>query len=91
MNENMFRVKIKRRAVKILERLPRDYRIRILEILDELKVNPLPYKRYDLKKLKGVEDAFRIRMGDVRIVYTIDWNNDIVIVHFIGFRRYAYK
>ncbi len=91
MNDNVFNVKVKRRAFKALERLPRDYRLRVLEALDELSTNPIPFKRYDLKKLKGYEGTFRIRIGDIRIIYTIDWNSRNIIVHYIGPRERAYK
>ncbi len=70
MNDEPFKVRIKRRVARTLERLPKKYRLRVLEVLDKLKINPIPYKDYDVKKLKGFEDAFRIRIGDVRIVYT---------------------
>jgi len=91
LSDNTFNVNVKRRAFKALERLPRDYRLRVLEVLDELSANPIPFKRYDLKKLKGYEDTFRIRIGNIRIVYTIDWNSKSIIVHYIGPRERAYK
>ncbi len=91
MNNNVFDVKVKRRVFKALERLPRDYRLRVLEALDELSTNPVPFKKYDLKKLKGYEDTFRIRIGDIRIIYTIDWDSRNIIVHYIGPRESAYK
>ncbi|MCD6195290.1 MAG: hypothetical protein J7J82_00690 [Staphylothermus sp.] len=40
MNEEPFRVRIKRKAVRTLERLPKEYRLRVLEVLDELKTDP---------------------------------------------------
>jgi len=58
LNEEPFRVKIKRKAVRTLERLPKEYRLRVLEVLDELKTDPLPYKDYDIKKLRGILDFF---------------------------------
>ncbi len=91
MDEKLFKVKIKRKAARTLECLPKDCRLRILEVLDKLKTNPVPYSEYDIKKLKGFEDAFRVRIGDIRIVYTIDWSSRIITVHFIGPRGRAYK
>ena len=88
---NSFDVKVKRRALKALERLPRDYRLRVLEVLDELSINPIPLRKYDLKKLKGYRDTFRIRVGDIRIVYTVDWGSRSITVHYIGYRGRAYK
>ena len=90
-SSSFFSVKVKRRAFKALERLPTDYKLRVLEILDELSSNPIPYKGYDLKKLKGYKDTFRIRLGDLRIVYTIDWSSKSITVHYIGPRERAYK
>jgi len=91
LSEGLFRVKVKRKAIRTLERLPKDYGLRVLEVLDKLRINPLPFRDYDIKKLKGFEDTFRIRLGDIRIVYTIDWSSKIITVHFIGPRGRAYK
>ena len=91
MSNNVFTVKVKRRAYKTLERLPRDYMHRVLEVLDELSRNPVPFRRYDLKKLKGYEDTFRIRIGDIRIIYTVNWGSRTIVVHYIGPRERAYK
>ena len=91
LSRGFFKVKIKRRAVRALERIHRGYRIRVLETLDVLKINPVPLRDYDLKKLRGYEDTFRIRIGNIRIVYTVDWVSRTIIVHFIGYRESAYK
>lgn len=56
--ESSSKLKVKHRAVRALERLPRYYKLRVLEVLDELRVNPIPFREYDVKKLKGFEDAF---------------------------------
>jgi len=91
LDNNLFKIKIKRGAVKSLERLPEHYRLKVLEILEKLKTNPIPYRDYDVKKLKGFEDTFRIRIGDIRVVYTINWGFKTIIIHFIGYRERAYK
>ncbi len=46
---------------------------KIIKVLDELEENPLPYKKFDLRKLRGYDDTYRIRIGDIRIVYSVDW------------------
>lgn len=45
MSEDFFEIKVKRRAVRALERLPRYYKLRVLEVLDELRVNPISIQR----------------------------------------------
>jgi len=74
-----------------LEGLPKHYKLKVLEVLDKLKMNPIPFRDYDVKKLKGFEDAFKTRLGDIRIVYTIDWGSRTIIIHLIDFRGHAYK
>jgi mRNA interferase RelE/StbE len=49
--------------------------------------NPRPY---GYKKLKG-EDAYRIRVGDYRIIYEINDDRIIVTVVSIGHRKDIYK
>ncbi len=91
MSENLFQIKVKRKAARTLERLPEHYRFRVLEVLDKLRTNPIPFRDYDIKKLKGFDDTFRIRLGDIRVVYTINWSSKTITVHFIGPRERAYK
>jgi len=86
-----FRVRVKRRAARALEELPREYQLKVLEVLETLEENPLPRQEYDLKKLRGFEGTFRIRLGGIRIVYSVDWASGTIIVHFIGPRSRAYK
>ncbi len=91
MHGYSFRVRLKRRALKALEELPSHYLSKVVEVLDELEENPLPYKRFDLRKLRGYDDTYRIRIGGIRIVYSVDWVSKTIVVHFIGYRGSAYK
>jgi len=58
--------KVKRKAIRDLERLPKDYRLKVLEVLDRLRTDPILFRSYDLKKLKGLEDTFRITFRKLR-------------------------
>ena len=53
----------------------------------ELADNPRPH---GYKKLKG-EDAYRIRVGDYRIIYEIEDNIILVTVVSVGHRKDVYK
>jgi len=44
-----------------------------------------------VKKLIGMKDMYRIRIGKVRIVYIIDWKDKIISVVRIGFRGKVYE
>ena len=63
----------------------------MLELVSILKNEPIPYKTYDLSKLRGRLDVYRIRMGDLRIAYHVDWVGNFVDIEFIGPRGQAYK
>ena len=46
----------------------------------------------DLKKLKGKWEGFyRIRMGEIRVIITIDFKNKIIFVYSVDFRGSVYK
>ena len=53
----------------------------------DLADNPRPY---GYKKLKG-EDAYRIRVGDYRVIYEINDDKIIVTVVMVGHRKDIYK
>lgn len=68
-----YRVDVKRSATKSLESLPANQQRRIVKRLDLLAEDPRPSWA---TKLVG-DDAWRARVGDYRVVYTID---DVVLV-----------
>ena len=64
-----YSVELKPSARKELERLPGRVIERIFPRLEALEMEPRPA---GCKKLKGGRDEWRIRVGDYRVVYTID-------------------
>ena len=72
---------------KELDRLPEDAARRILARLAELETNPRPT---DIKKLKG-RKAWRIRVGDYRVIYEIHDRQLQILVITIGHRREVYR
>ena len=73
--------------LKELNRLSVEIRQRILERLTELEMNPRPA---DVKKLKG-RPAWRIRVGDYRVIYEIHDRELQVIVITVGHRGDVYR
>jgi len=55
-----------------------------------LKTDPVPAIRRDVTKLKGYENIYRIRVGDLRIVYEVQWQERNIVVIFVGPRGKAY-
>jgi len=60
---------------------------RILKKVELLASNPRPS---GCKKLHGHSNLWRIRVGDYRIIYSIDDNNQIVDVSIVRHRNEAY-
>lgn len=42
-------------------------------LLETLKANIIPWRDFDLKKIEGVEDIYRVRIGVYRIIYFIEY------------------
>ena len=82
-----YQVIILKSVRKELDRLPDDVASRILARLAGLETNPRPA---DVKKLKG-RDAWRIRVGNYRVIYEIHDRVLQVIVITVGHRREIYR
>lgn len=82
-----YRVIIPKSVRKELDRLPDDVAQKILTRLAGLETNPRPV---DVKKLKG-RDAWRIRVGDYRVIYEIHDRVLQILVITVGHRRDIYR
>lgn len=82
----MYRVFTESRAERDLNILERSVRERIVERLLKLQDNP----RVNAKKLKGSKNAWRIRVGDWRVIYEIDDARKEVMVYRVKHRSTAY-
>lgn len=70
-----YRIQIQKPAKKILARLPQDVFRRMTVAISALAHEPRPF---GCKRLAGMHDSYRIRVGDWRIIYTIE--DDILLV-----------
>ena len=82
-----FQIILPKSVQKELDRLPDEITSRILARLTALENNPRPA---DVKKLKG-RSAWRIRVGDYRVIYEIRDRFLQIIVVTIGHRREIYR
>ena len=74
-------------AQKQLDKLPDEVAERVLKKLTLLESNP---RSLDTKKLKG-SNAYRVRVGDYRVIYEIHDGHLLVIVIEVGHRREIYR
>lgn len=83
----MYAVFIERYAQKQIAKLDKKIIPIVKEAIAGLAFNPRPH---GYKKLKG-EEAYRIRVGDYRVIYEIEDDKIIVTVVSIGHRKDIYK
>ncbi len=74
-------------AKKSLCRLPENIQTRIARSMLALANNPRPS---GVVKLSG-RDGWRVRIGDYRVIYTIDDVKKEVVIYAIGHRREIYR
>jgi mRNA interferase RelE/StbE len=86
----LYAVRFRRSAEKDLQRLDETVQGRVLEAAEGLATNPRPF---GFRKLQGRrrDDAFRIRVGDYRIVYTVDDGAKAVTIERVRHRREVYR
>ena len=85
-----YSVEFVRSARKEFERLPSKARNKVVDALQLLAVNPYS-ELLNIKKLKGAEDVFRIRVGDYRVLYEIRNEKLIVVVIKVAHRSEVYR
>ncbi len=86
----MYRIEFARKAAKFYERTDAVTARRLNLIFERLSEDPLNLP--NTKHLKGeLLGSYRIRMGEIRIVYSVDDENKAVYIEVIGFRGDVYK
>jgi len=66
------------KIAKALSKFTDKERKQIKTILQDLLNDK--YENYDLKKLKGRDDIYRIRQGKIRIIYRIDKDKKVFLL-----------
>ncbi len=81
-----FQVEIPNRVRKEMRDLPDDLLTRILEVITTLQLDPLPT---GTKKLQD-RSEYRIRVGEYRILYEVDFKTRVVEIVAVLHRKTAY-
>ena len=82
-----YELRILQAAEREMDKLPSTVHSRISRRLLSLEDNPRPR---GTKKLSD-RDEYRLRIGDYRVLYTVDDKNNIVTVFAVGHRREVYR
>ena len=81
----MYRIVLKKKAKKFIDKLPKNERIRIVSAIEKLPNGE------DIKQLKGHNNLLRLSVGEYRIIYTVDNGECIILVIDVGNRGDIYK
>lgn len=81
----MYQIIIKKKAKKFIDKLPINEKRRVVSAIEQLPNGE------DIKKLQGHDELLRLRVGDYRIIYTMDNGRLVVCVVDAGNRGDIYK
>jgi mRNA interferase RelE/StbE len=84
----MYETRLTKRVERQLSKLVPEVQVRLQLAIDALEENPRPD---GVKKLKGKDNQYRIRVGDYRIIYTIEDQKLLIVVVQLGARSDVYK
>jgi mRNA interferase RelE/StbE len=83
-----YEVRWKHSAERELRRLDPQEIPQILQKVESLAEDPFAGGS---RKLRGVEQEYRIRVGDYRVIYQVDTKARLVIIFHVRHRRDAYR
>jgi mRNA interferase RelE/StbE len=84
----MHKVELKKSPEKFIRQLSRKIQFQLIDALEGLSKDPRPA---GVKKLAGMDNLYRIRCGDYRVVYTIQDKKLLILVVRIAHRKEVYK
>ena len=82
-----YTVIIENKAQKEFRKISPPFDAPVRNAVGALELNPRPH---GVKKLSGTYDGYRVRVGDYRILFTIDDHRKAVTVYRIRHRKDAY-
>jgi mRNA interferase RelE/StbE len=90
MSSKAYEVVFKKSAAKELQGLPQKIQQKILDAVQLLSLNPYT-ELLQIKKMKGAESLYRVRIEDYRVIYLIENKIIKVTIIKIGHRKEVYE
>lgn len=85
----MYKIEYAKQVKKGIEKFPKKDKIAILEKIESLAITPRPE---GVVKMKGGFDSYhRIRIGDYRVIYSIEDKKLLILIVKIAQRGGVYK
>ncbi|MBX2991233.1 MAG: type II toxin-antitoxin system RelE/ParE family toxin [Bacteroidetes bacterium] len=83
-----YRIAFKPSAERELRKLSRSVTPRITKAIEALANDPFPHRS---EKITGSSNAYRIRVSDYRVIYTVEKDLLMITVIRVGHRREVYR
>ncbi|WP_226036790.1 type II toxin-antitoxin system RelE family toxin [Aquibacillus saliphilus] len=87
----MYEILYSKQAAKYIKKQDKPTRRRLEKALLTLAENPYQTLNLDISPLKGINSAFRLRVGDFRIIYELKNKELLIFVIAVGSRGEIYK
>ena len=82
--KNNYNIKLTKKAEKFIKKQDKDTQKRIVKAIIELPEG-------DIKRLKGIDETYRLRVGDFRVLFEKNDKELVILVIDIGNRGQVYK
>ncbi|HJD67570.1 MAG TPA: type II toxin-antitoxin system RelE/ParE family toxin [Rickettsia endosymbiont of Bembidion lapponicum] len=82
-----YKIELAPNAQRQLKKLSKQLQLTIVKKLEELKTTPLPV---GIKKLSGMDNLYRLRIGNYRVIYQVEHKILLVLILKIGDRNEVY-
>jgi len=84
----MYTIELKSQPQKFIRGQSRDLQKRLVDRIERLGEDPLPTGS---KQLHSQPNLYRIRVGDYRIIYHVDSEQERIVITRVGHRREVYR
>ncbi|HJD55500.1 MAG TPA: type II toxin-antitoxin system RelE/ParE family toxin [Rickettsia endosymbiont of Pyrocoelia pectoralis] len=82
-----YKIELAPNAQRQLKKLSKQLQLTIIQKLEDLKTTPLPV---GIKKLSGIDNLYRLRIGNYRVIYQVDHKILLILILKIGDRKEVY-
>ena len=86
----MSKVFFTKKAEKEFVHLSTQDRKRVIQKLKQLHL-PLQQSPLPIKQLTGIKGFYRLRLGNIRIIFEIDNQRDEIWIRLVGYRGHIYR
>ena len=83
-----YKLELKPSALRELRGFPREVIVKLSKAIEGLSEDPFPHQS---QKLSGSVNAYRLRVADYRIIYTVEKDASRITVVRIVHRREVYR